>query len=279
MKFKWKREFLIRFNILFAASALFGLTACLNVFDPIDNPGNNAQYLSAARSCFDRGELACAREYYGKLGTNEVAILEAAFVSLEEAGAGMEEFIRAFGDGSGGNGITKLANAVASGAGSTKRETIFQAYRSVANLSDPSLRGFGKFITALTLAAEILAESSGNDGILTQADLASNPSGCLAAVGANCNAVGLTNASYSGALSSKTSLISLTRSLGLLNAAFTEVVNGLNTLGATGKFSTGTGGFAQGLTSIGSALGSGAGGDDGVSRPYIQLLLQEGVGN
>lgn len=277
MKFTTKRSIRTQATLLISILALSNLTACLNIFDPVDNPSNMAQYLSAARACFDKGDLGCAREYYGKMGaSHEVATLESAFVSLEGVGAGMEAFIRSFGDGSGGNGLTKLANALSSGAGTSKRDTIFQAYRSVASLSDPALRGFGKFITALTLAAELLAEASGGDGVVAQADLAASPSGCLAAVGANCNTVNMSNAAYAGSLSTDTSLTTYTYSLKLLNAALNEVSNGLTAMSATGKFSTGTGGFAQTLTAAGSLLGTAA--NDAASRTYIQLLLQQGVG-
>ena len=53
----WKRVTLS----LAAALVLVGLSACFNVFDPIDNPGGDEQILSAARAAFDKGDLAEAR--------------------------------------------------------------------------------------------------------------------------------------------------------------------------------------------------------------------------
>ena len=54
------------------------LQGCVNIFDPLDSPSGEAQLLSAARACFDDGDFACAREFYGKLGSNEDAIAELA---------------------------------------------------------------------------------------------------------------------------------------------------------------------------------------------------------
>ncbi|MBI3534419.1 MAG: hypothetical protein HY072_02890, partial [Deltaproteobacteria bacterium] len=65
------------------------LVSCPNVFDPIDNPSGDAQLLSAARACFDKGDLACAKDNYGKItGTTdaEYAAAETAFTILEENG-------------------------------------------------------------------------------------------------------------------------------------------------------------------------------------------------
>src|SRR3954469_7732827 len=90
-------------SLLMATPAMVA-TGCMNVFDPFDNPTTDTQLISAARACFDRGDIACAKENYEKLSANnaDIAASETAFAMLDENGAGMASFIQAFGSGGGG---------------------------------------------------------------------------------------------------------------------------------------------------------------------------------
>src|SRR5205809_424094 len=79
---QWKRVFLS----LAATVALAGGSSCINLFDPIDNPSGEGQLLSAARAAFDKGDMATARELYGKAG-GETALSETIFLDLDGCGA------------------------------------------------------------------------------------------------------------------------------------------------------------------------------------------------
>lgn len=154
-----------------------------NIFSPFDDPTNNAQLISKARACFDEGDLKCARENYSKVeGTtyDDLRASERAFAVLDEEGAGLEDFIKAFRDSNGGTALTSLASAISYGAGENKRKRIFEAYQETMNIAGNSqLRGLVRFITSLVFAAEILAEDVGDNSQLDKSDLVRNPNACM----------------------------------------------------------------------------------------------------
>ncbi len=265
-----------------------GLLGC-NVYAPFDKPSGDAQLLSAARACFDRGDMGCAREMYGKLSANqsEVAASELAFVMLDEAGLGMGEFMTALGNGQAAPGLTKLAGHLSSTAGTAKRQAIYSAYLQINQIpTNRELRGLVRFVAGIGLAAEILAEQSGGDAILQKTDLANAP--------ATCNTTLVLAAACAAGTSpscDKTSKVIIggpaqnytTPTAGLapsgaqptwgqFKGAIDAVLLALNTeLSSSGKFSSGTAGFAQVFA---ASTTTGTLGEE----CFQGLLLNQGVG-
>ncbi len=232
---------------------LITLAGC-NVFDPFDTPTSEAQLLSAARACFDRGDISCAREAYAKLsGTDsaEVAASEEAFAILDEQGAGMGAFITSMADGDASQGLTTMAGKLSVGAGLARRKAIYEAYLKVSSISsNTGLRGLVRFVTGFALAAEILAEDSGGDGKLSTTDLADDPTACVNNI-ATC--LTISNCTRTGTVLSGAAAVDLVTSpsdtamdgasptwgqfsgtIGAISSALT------NELASNGKFKTGT---------------------------------------
>lgn len=166
------------------ASGLALLATSCNMFSFIDSPSGDAQLKSAARACFDRGDMECALEHYQKLSSSESDVIasETAYTLLDQEGASMGAFMEFVGNGADGAALTTFAERLMDGAGKTRRMAIYTAYKKHTEISaeNTSLKAFVKFIGALSLAAEILAEAGGADGSLTISDLVSNASTCSA---------------------------------------------------------------------------------------------------
>jgi hypothetical protein len=248
------------------------LISC-NAFDPLDSPTSDEQYLSAARNCLDEGDLACARDWYGKIsrGSGDTRAGELAFTTLSEYGGKFEDFIASAGStGAGAAALNTLANRLSAGAGVGKRLGFYSAYKYTQYIQDPEYRGFVRFITALFLAAEILAEDSGSDGILQKTDLILSTTACSCT---NCSA-------------STTSLLSLSTredilfapdqhdfsgspTMGMLDGALAAVSYALSTeLVAAGKFGSGTTSFTQALLNTSTSN----------NQCYRYALVNAGVG-
>ena len=265
-----------------------GVLGC-NVFDPLDSPSGDAQLLSAARACFDRGDMGCAREMYGKLSANqsEVAASELAFVMLDEAGLGMGEFMTALGNGQAAPGLTKLAGHLSSSAGTVKRQAIYSAYLQINQIpTNRELRGLVRFVAGIGLAAEILAEQSGGDSILQKTDLTPTPTtctlpvnlaaACAAGTAPSCDKpskviIGGPSQNYTiptAGLSPSTAQ----PTWGQFKGAIDAVLLALNSeLSSSGKFSSGTAGFAQVFA---ASPTTGVQGEE----CFQGLLLNQGVG-
>lgn len=263
---------------LLPALLLAALGGC-NLFDPFDSPTGDTQLLSAARACFDRGDIACAKDLYSQLSSSQsdVANSETAFAILDENGADMAAFMGAFGGGAGGQGITKLANAlIAKGTGSTLRNNILGAYQKVNSISDTNLKGLVRFVAGITLLAEVMAEGAGTS--FDADDVVATPSACkaassvtacagLAACGVGDN--GIDDGGSAVNINSDTALGS--PSLEMVDNIITNINNALsNEIGAGGSIADGAKGFAAALDLITPATGSG--------DCYRYTLLQQGVG-
>ncbi len=258
-------------SVIFGATALLTLSAC-NVFDPFDSPHNEAQYLSAARACFDRQEYECAREYYAKLAQTqpEYAAAEEAFLILDQEGAGMGPFMEVMAQGDASKGLTKMGGKLAAlQPEKAKRARILAAYKNVSKITnDAALRGLVRFMSAFGLAAEILAETAsrtGNALVVEKSDLVANPTTCAAATlsfatDAACSGTGtnladsptkpgmdLTNLSASDATTIEGYSGPM---LNVLMGALKAIEYGLNEMGGAGKFQSGTGGFINQVDSI-----------------------------
>ena len=281
----------LRLLILIPCLAIFAMAGC-NIFTPFDDPTNDDQLQSAARACFDNGDLTCALQLYTKLQADrpDTAASEAAFAILDENGLSMAVLMGAVGGGGSGGMLNSMAAALAPNAGATKRVAIYNAYQTVASISDSSLRGLVRFITGLALASEVLAEQITPSTVLLQTNLVSSPTVCttsacatspvqclpagtavISDTGSTIDLVGAPTTAATVALMSAT-----TPTWEMVNAAITAVQKALDVseLGASGKFSTGAGGFTSSVgttsaTAPTNALNSGC---------YRALLVSLGVG-
>lgn len=253
---------------LAAAAALATTFACVNVFDPIDNPHGEGQLLSAARAAFDKGDVATARELYGKVG-NETATAELTFVDLDACGADIGAFASALSkasDNSGNPGImlTVMAEHMNRQASSTCFANLLTSYKTARSITDPSLRGFASFLAAIAIAGEVLASNDGiaADGLLQQADLYGTPSTCVASC-AGCSKVdGITGA----AAVDLSAAGSITATWGTLKGAISAANTALGELGVS------TGPSTNLISALNAANSNDAGG------VFRCALAQIGVG-
>lgn len=238
------------FFVLLAALASGGC----NLTGFMDNPSNDDQYLSAARACLDKGDFQCALDNYGKVSGAEtdVANSEIAMTQLDEQGADMAafmNFVADLGDQTPGYAITKFAERLVPNAGLAKREAIWNAFNMRSQINTPDLANFVEFAGGLSLAGELLAEGADSTtAILSQSDLANNPSTCIAA-GVSCAATAgcdgptsgtgsnLTGASGTPDITS-TSPTNANPSLDQVYQSINASITGLANLGATGRFSS-----------------------------------------
>lgn len=230
-----------------ALTAVLSLSACVNLFDPIDNPSGDAQILSAARAAFDRGDLQEARDLYAKLGSNEVALSETIFTHLEECGAGIEAVGAALGgatSGSAGVILTVMGEKMNALHGTACLATLLAAYRSSQTLTDPSLKNFTGFLAAIAVAGEVLAHNTGITaaGTLAVTDIVTNgaaTSCVLASCGVGCGvtAKGITAAAAIDLSSSGPATI--TPTWGAFHGGITAANTALTALGiSTGPSAT-----------------------------------------
>jgi hypothetical protein len=168
------------------ALSVFAVSCGFNVFGPIDGPRGDAQLISAARAALDRGDFEEAVEYYKRLENNaDVKASEQAFAYMAKHNVGMKTIAAAFGSGSNvnaGKAITLIANAIGSDAGAATRLELFHAYQLHASVTEPSLKGFVRFLGALALLADMVAEGASNPSHITPADLVLTPESCTKAV-------------------------------------------------------------------------------------------------
>lgn len=273
-------------GLLAAVLLVISCTSCLNLFEAVDDPSGDPQILSAARACFDQGDLECALDYYKRLSADykDIRNSEEAFAILDRAGIQMSTFMEAFGNG-GSIGLGKLANLLSGGATAGRRDLVFEAFKKYQYIDDPSLRDFVRFVTALTLAAHFLAEDSNANGTagFSSADFVQSPTTCAALELTACSNAAcdeLAASQLSDAVVPSGSDTSLTASSDIsgsaqltlqnFHKALLTVLDAMNGIGAGGKFGTGLGAFVtkvQQLSGIGNA------------RCYRYLILKEGIGS
>ena len=289
----------LRLLILIPCLAIFAMAGC-NIFTPFDDPTNDDQLQSAARACFDNGDLTCALQLYTKLeaGRPDTALSESAFAILDENGLSMAVLMSAVGSGGSGAMLNTIAAALAPSAGLTKRMAIYTAYETVASISNSSLRGLVRFITGLALASEILAEQITPVTSLLQTNIVSNPTNCFfASSGASgCIAVGIATPTQCAPTGTAV-IVDTTTTIDIITAPTSsatvalmaasspnwemiyasilaiEQALGTSELGASGKFSSGAGGFT-------SSVGTQAAPTSPAPAPqcFRALLVSLGVG-
>lgn len=259
---QWKRVF----SSAAAAAAIAGSFACVNLYDPIDNPRGEGQLLSAARAAFDKGDVGTARELYGKVG-NETATAETIFLDLDSCGADIGAFASALAkgaDNSSASGIilSTMGERMAGAHSTACFATLLAAYKSARALTDANLRGFASFLAAVAIGGEVFANNTGaGDGTITKADVFTNPTTCIASCTGCTKADGIT-ASAAVTLSSATTIDA---SYGTLQGAISAANTALGELGVTSGPST----------NLVAALNVGNPNNDAT---YSCILAQIGVG-
>jgi hypothetical protein len=181
----------------------FLLTGC-NLFGGLSNPSNDAQYLVAARACLDHGDYDCAFENYKKLSSaySDTAIAETSLTTLAEQKIfSISDLIGSLGDNLGSAAsFAILAEGMAkkSITSGTYRNTIKTIYDNNGAIVDSHLKAFSRFLNALAMFNEVLANAVGADGRLTASDLVSVPS-CVQSAPLTCTAPAGTALTYDGA--------------------------------------------------------------------------------
>ena len=257
-----------------------------NVFSSLDSPSSDEQKLSAARACFDEGDIECALDLYEELASdfNDIRHTEDAFAKLEKAGVGMRSFMTAFGGGgNAGKSITRLVNLLISDASESKRLAIHGAFSKVHKISDPFLRGLVRFVSSAALIAELLAETASLQGSyeLTTADLANDASTCKETTDTGCATETTCGPPTNNALIQGDAVDLETTSpsgdsptFAMLHASVQQVIKALS-----GELSA-VGNFQSSITDLGAVLElQGNPTTILVERCYRYLLLDKGLGS
>jgi hypothetical protein len=290
----------VRSSTLYFLLTALALSGC-NIFDPFDSPTSDAQLESVGIACFNRGDIACAQENFGKLSTaaSDIKNSEDAFVAIDAINAGMASFIAAFGQksnnnngGGGGNlqtgiAVTSVANSIGVHGSQASRVAAFNAFKQADLVNEIHLRGLSRFVTSLAVAAEMLDETAASPGNLLPGDLAANATTCLNSGTAGCAAaagcvagakpIALTGATVqtvggtqnlSGVALTDVNVASL--SLEVFNAAIQTISDSLVQMGVTST-NANVSGFAGTLTNIPGAAAA-------YEHCYREGLLAQGIG-
>ncbi|MCM0606225.1 MAG: hypothetical protein KA715_09055 [Xanthomonadaceae bacterium] len=173
-------RFAILFSLIISSSFISGCG--MNIFSPIDGPSGDEQLMSAARACLDQGDATCALAFYNRMSGSGVDIKqsEGAFSTMYQQGATFGVFLTSFGSTASLAGVGRMANSIVSGAGSSKRQNLWAAYKRADTINNTTTKNFTKFVTSLALTAAILAETAGSDSRVTNGDLVTNATACAA---------------------------------------------------------------------------------------------------
>lgn len=256
-----------------------------NVFSPLDSPSGDAQLLSAARACFDRGDFSCASENYQKVSADQADTVasEEAFMMLDQAGITMGVYAQFVGDGATGAALTAMAEKLSGDAGQAKRQAIYQAYLKYKAISaaNSDLKNFVQFVTSLGLAAEMLAEVAAG-GTLSKTSLAQSPSTCNSATPACLVSTGcgepvsglLTPATAFGDIDTVDPGSVATVNADMLYSALVHAYNSMLNLAPGGSFSSTSSGIAAIISGGTTPPSTGA----GVDRCFRGNILAFGIG-
>lgn len=271
------------------------LSGC-NLYSGLDKPSGNDQLLSAARACFDKGDLTCAQADYSQItgSLTDQATAENSFTYLAQQGASMGAFITFVGNinalGTGG-ALTQFADALSPGDQS-RRLGIWQAYSMSAKIQDPSLQNFAAFISSMALTEEFLAEDESTPGTLAKTDIALDPTACLAAgdcatalVTSGCQQGngGLTQTATQVLSTSQSPTDTGSPSLDQLYDSIIAAATNLTSLSAGGRLATATSSFnlITSLTVNGTSYRPSATVpivNHKAARCFRFLMLQQGIG-
>lgn len=292
----WKFAPLVTLTALSTAGCNF------NLYQFFDAPSTDAQRLSKARACLDRGDYSCAATQYAAVTTlnTEVAAAEAAFSILREEGAGLAVITQAAaqtftggGTSAGGAFLTSLAGTLSrQGPGVRKRQALQRAYQKIASIpTSGGLRGLVRFLTGSALAAEVMAETIATAGTLNITDLVSDVASCSTVVcgtpPSGCDAPSANTLADGVALAASatpsldtvaTSDLSGSPTIGMIHGGIDAILFATNTgngeLGSSTGLASSVGGFAGLFSGAAGFVGAPVG-----SPCYRQLLVSNGIGN
>lgn len=142
--------------------------------------------LSMAKACLDKRDLVCARKQYGAISDARIDDREAGliYVLLEEEGFHLTDFLAGRLRQGPSASREALVRAYAEEVrrtvtiGESKRLALWVGFQRVAQIANPSKRGFARLLIGLSFAAEIIAEVSGSDGEVEDTDVVLKPEGC-----------------------------------------------------------------------------------------------------
>ncbi len=168
---------------MLGAVLLLPFAGC-NLFTKLSSPSNDAQHLVAARTCLDRGDYDCALRHYQALSDaqNDIRVSETSLTVLAQLKLfSFSDLVGSLGSSNGsGSSFVTMANDLArrGAASEANRLRIQEIYVSNAQIAEPSLRAFSKFIAALAMVNELLAEIAGPDQTLRASDVVKTPTSC-----------------------------------------------------------------------------------------------------
>lgn len=249
------------------ACLVFLLGGC-NSYSFLDTPSGDAQLLSAARGCFDKGDYECASKYYSQVSgdSSDLANSEEAFEILAQNGMTVGIFMSAAIDGGSDSGvlITKIANALTPVAKKSTRLGIFHAYQKTSSIGDRHTQGLIRFITSISFLSEILAEDASTPGKLAKSDLVQNPVTCLASeptfASSGCNPPAgkkiVTGQSISLPTATDTDISGPggAPTLYMINAAIEEISTSINQMQASGDIGSSSTSFSTAVLAAATFL-------------------------
>lgn len=254
-----------------------------NIFELVDIPNDDEEYISRAKACLDQRDHDCAREYYKKISDKHRDERNFGLIvtTLDEQDVDMEDIAASFGAGNkaGGALITSLVNRLATtGHAERKKNAIAEAYKMVPEITgNAQLRGLARFTVAIATMALLLVQAAGDDGELKKSDLVTDWPACESSGLCTLNT---SRVSEGTAQNPEPSLgdgsvdVSGGPDLDKIQACANALSTALSDaeLGATGKFSESTKTLASNLTALDpdSALSSNA---------YITVLVRDGLGD
>lgn len=169
----------------------FFLSSC-NLYGGLSSPSNDEQYLIAARACFDRGDYQCSQDNYAALSSNynDAKVSENSLSLLAQANIfSISDLVRSLGTNLGSPASFAILAETLAGRNiidGAHRTTIKKAYDDDSKINDGHLKAFSKFLAALAMFNELLANAVGPDGKLTVTDIVTSASlsNCKSTLGA-----------------------------------------------------------------------------------------------
>jgi hypothetical protein len=245
-----------RWCVFFFVAVASMANSC-NLWSGLDSPSGDAQLLSAARGCFDRGDYTCATEYYQALSNSQADVKTSETILMQLAQNGflsISDLVASLGSGRGnGTTIVNIANKLVVRGNTTgaNRTTIQSLYTQAETITETNLKGYTKFMVAFAMLTQTLASAAGGDGLITDSDFSSSSS---------CR----TNGSCAGGdCAQGSSLLGTVASDGTLSNISTST--GWNTSPSLKKINEAANGVKAGLQDMGAST------DDGVFQSINAL--------
>lgn len=245
------------------------LVSGCNLYGGIDSPSGDSQLTSAARSCLDQNDYACAMKYYQQLSSaySDIKNSETAYVVFDQQGATIQAFAAGFGNGKSadiGEGLTTMADQIITvNSGATARVNIYNAFMQYKQIAEPHLAALVEFLGGAAFSAEILSEIATRQNASALVTSLVSGNGVVTCTGTPAAGKYLDDGTITAAT------VQSAATLDLLNAALLSTKQGITNLAASGT-------FANTFTSaINTLLGVGCGGG---TAAYNAALVSIHVG-